>query len=197
MFLPKNESKASYAPAPAGTHIATCIKVVDLGTQSVEYQGEVKHQRKILLVWELAHENMDDGRPFTHSQRYTLSSSDKSTLRKHLEGWRGKKFVDADFGPGGFDIKNVLGKSCSLIISHSAKGDKVYANTDGIGPIPKGVTCPPVQNELVYLSLASGAFDRGAFDALSDGLKNIIKASPEYAALDGGAASSADEAYPF
>lgn len=203
MFLPKLTEKSAYTPTPAGTHVATCIKVLDLGTQSVEWQGEVKHQRKVMLIWELPHETMADGRPFTHSQRYTLSSSEKSTLRKHLEGWRGKRFVDADFGPGGFDIKSVLGKSCSLIVSHVIKGDKVYANTDGIGPVPKGMTVPPTVNPLVYLSLDPAQFDVAAFEGLSDGLKGVIMASPEFTSVEqrllnaSPAAVADDENIPF
>lgn len=204
MFMPKLAEKNTYTPTPAGTHVATCIKVLDLGTQSVEWQGEVKHQRKVMLIWELPHEAMADGRPYTHSQRYTLSSSEKATLRKHLEGWRGKRFVDTDFGPGGFDIKNVLGKSCSLIVSHVIKGDKVYANTDGIGPVPRGMTVPPAVNPLVYLSLTPDGFDAAAFDGLSDGLKGVIMASPEFQSIEQKilsgqpvGASAGDDEMPF
>ena len=201
MHMPKNGGGGSYTPAPAGTHIATCIKVLDLGTQRVEWQGDVKHQRKIMIQWELAGEALDDGRPITHSQRYTLSSSDKSTLRKHLEGWRGKKFSDEELGPGGFNIKNVLGKSCSLIVSHSIKGDRVYANTDGIGPVPKSVKAPEPVNELVYLSLEPSLFDRQVYDGLSDGLKTVIAASPEFELvtldLRGSSGNGADEEMPF
>lgn len=192
MFLPKTNGGGSYTPAPAGTHIATCVKVIDLGTQRVEWQGDVKLQHKVLLAWELADEQMEDGRPVTHSQRYTLSSSDKATLRKHLEGWRGKKFSEAELGPGGFDIKSVLGKACSLIVSHTVRGDRTYANTDGIGPVPKSVKVGKPVNPLIYLSLEPGQFDLATFNGLSEGLKQTIMASPEYSKLSGGAEAHAD-----
>ena len=56
MFLPKGNANGSYTPAPAGTHIAICVKVIDLGTQRVEWQGDVKLQHKVLLAWELVDE---------------------------------------------------------------------------------------------------------------------------------------------
>lgn len=200
MFMPKSNS-GDFTPAPAGTHIAVCIKVVDLGTQVTEYQGQTKQQHKVMLAWELPNEVMADGKPFIHMQRYTFSSSDKATFRKHLEGWRGRKFSDADFGPGGFDIRNVLGKPCSLIVSHAAKGDKVYANVDGIGPLPKGVPVPQPSNGLLYFSLEPDEFKPEVFSQLSDGLKRTIMASPEYVKIANGHAPEAsddiDEEIPF
>lgn len=187
------KSAGDFTPPPAGTHIAVCIKVIDLGTQAVEWQGQTKLQHKIMLAWELPFEPMDDGRPFTHTQRYTFSSSDKATFRKHLEGWRGKKFEDSDFGPNGFDVKNVLGKPCSIIITHSTKGEKTYANTDGIGPVPRGTKAPAAVNPLVYFSLEPDKFDRETFDAFGEGLKAVIAKSPEYVEAINGPAPDHNE----
>jgi hypothetical protein len=178
MFLPKTNS-TDFTPAPAGTHIAMCVRVIDLGTQTVDWQGTSKLQRKIMIVWELPAEVMDNGKPYLHSQRYTFSSNEKSTLRKHLEGWRGKKFSDAELST--FDLKSVLGKACSLIVSHSARGDKIYANTDGIGPLPKGVPAPEPVNPITYFSLEADRFDVDVFNSLSAGIKTVIMRSPEYA----------------
>ena len=50
--------------------------------------------------------------------------SEKAKLRKHLESWRGKAFADADFGPNGFNIKNILGVAGLLAITHADRGDK-------------------------------------------------------------------------
>jgi len=172
-------SSGEFSPAPAGTHIAVCCKFIDLGTQQIDWQGQSKLQRKVMIAWELTNETMQDGRPFIISQRYTFSTSDKATFRKHLEAWRGKAFTDADFGDNGFDTKRLLGVPCSLIVAHKTVGDKTYANVTGIGPIPKGVPRPEPVNELVYFSLE--AFSREVFDSLSDGLKETISKSPEYA----------------
>lgn len=175
-----------FKPAPAGTHIAVCTRFIDLGTQTVEWQGQTKKQRKVMIAWELPHEQMDDGRPFIINQRYTFSTSEKATFRKHLEGWRGKKFTDADFeGDTAFDTRKLLGVPCSLIVSNSAKNGSTYANVEGIGPLPKGMPRPEPKNELVYLSLDS--FDPITFGKLSQGLRDVIMKSPEYElAVSGG-----------
>jgi hypothetical protein len=186
MKLHKSNNGGDFKPAPAGTHIAVCTKFIDLGTQTVEWQGQTKKQHKVMIAWELTHEQMDDGRPFIINQRYTFSTSEKATFRKHLEGWRGKKFVDADFeGDNAFDTQKLLGVPCSLIVSNSAKNGSVYANIEGIGPLPKGMPRPEPKNELVYFSLER--FDPIVFGKLSNGLQEIIKKSPEYdIAVNGG-----------
>jgi len=71
--------------APAGAQLAICIRLIDLGTQQTEFKGERKLQRKIMIGWELPFEKTKKGEPFIHYKRYTLSSHEKSTLRKHLE----------------------------------------------------------------------------------------------------------------
>lgn len=175
-----------FRPAPAGTHIAVCTKFIDLGTQSVEWQGQTKKQRKVMIAWELPHEKMDDGRPFIINQRYTFSTNEKALFRKHLEGWRGKKFTDADFdGDTAFDTRRLLGVPCSLIVSNSARNGSTYANVEGIGPLPKGMPRPEPANEMVYFSLE--AFDPIVFGKLSQGLRDVIMKSPEYEmAVNGG-----------
>ena len=181
MYMPPN-SDLQFIPPPAGTHVAICYRVIDLGTQQVEWQGSIKHQRKVLISWELPDEMMDDGRPFTVNQRYTLSSHEKSKLRKDLESWRGKKFTDADFGPGGFDIKNIIGKACLLSIVHNEKDGKVYANINSVSAVPKGMAgqAPKPVNGTMYFSLADKPLDAATFDKLTEGVKTAIKLSPEY-----------------
>lgn len=193
MYMPKNEG-GDFAPPPAGTHVAVCYRLIDLGTQKTEFQGETKMQRKIMLSWELPDERMDDGRPFTISKRYTLSSHEKATLRKDLEAWRGRAFTEAELDPGnpaGFNIKNILGKGCLLSIVHNAKDGKTYANVASLSKLLKGQNPPAPENALLYFSLDD--FDPAVFDGLSDGLKKTISESPEY--LRRGAPASAADQY--
>lgn len=177
MKLPANTG-SDFAPPPAGTHYAICYRVIDIGTQQVEWQGKIKHQRKVILSWELPSEKMDDGQPFSIHQRYTLSSSEKSRLRQDLESWRGLKFTEADFGPGGFDIKKLLGVPCLLNIVHAIKDDHTYANIAAIVKPPKGTPLQSLTNPLVYLDLDD--FDADTFESLSEGLRGTIMKSPEY-----------------
>jgi hypothetical protein len=195
MYMPQN-SGGDFETTPAGTHVARCYRVVDLGTQQVEWQGQMKHQRKVMLSWELPGELMEDGRPFSAHQRYTFSSSEKSHFRKHLESWRGLAFKDEDFGEGGFDIRNLLGVPCMLSIVHTTKSDKTYANVAGVMKLPKGMDAPQLANETLFLSLAPGEFDEAAFEKLSDNIKDTVRKSPEYQEIANGdipAATSPDD----
>ncbi len=180
MFMPQSND-TNFAPPPSGTHIAVCYRVIDLGTQKQDWKGETKFHRKIRIFWEIPGEKMEDGRPFTISQLYTFSSSEKARLRKDLEGWRGRAFTETDFGPGGFDIKNVLGKPCMLSVVHADKDGKTYANISSVSALPKGVTAPPASNDPIYFSLERDRFDKATLDSLSEGLQKTIKGSPEFA----------------
>lgn len=188
MKMPPNTG-GDFTPPPSGTHLAICYRVIDLGTQQVEWQGQTKRQRKIMLSWELAEEPMEDGQPFTVHQRYTFSSHERSIFRQHLEAWRGRAFTEAELcgGEGGFEIKNVLGVPCLLTIIHEDKNGRTYANIKGISKLPKGMNAPLATNGAVYLSLERGEFDKDVFESLSDGLKTIIQKSPEYAEATMGA----------
>ena len=124
MYLPA-PTESSFTPVPAGTHLGICFRVIDLGTQQTTFNGDTKTAHKVLISWEIPDEVMGDGRPFMISQSYTWSMHEKATLRKSLEAWRGVAFTDRDFGPGGFDIKNIIGKACTLSVVHTAKNGSV------------------------------------------------------------------------
>jgi hypothetical protein len=183
MYLPEPNDRQFELP-PAGTHQAVCNKVIDLGTQSSTYMGKPKRQHKVLLAWELAEELMSDGRPFMIQQRYTWSMSDKAALRRDLESWRGQPFAEKDFqGPHRFDIKNILGKNCLLTVMHTEKDGKHYANITGVGRLMKNQKPAAPKNPVAYLWIAEERWDSAVFASLSDHLKAVISASPEYAAM--------------
>lgn len=184
MYVPK-PSETNFENPPAGTFLAICYRVIDLGTQDTTYKGQAKKQHKILISWELPDEKMADGRPFTISSRYTWSMSEKAALRKDLESWRGKPFVDADFGEGGFDIAKIIGAPCILTIVHS-DGEKTYANVKGVAALMKGMTAPALINEKAFLGLDEENWNAEVFHKLSDNLQSTIKSSPEYQALVNG-----------
>lgn len=183
MDLPIPTEGGDFAPPPAGAFPAICYRFIDLGTQTTNFSGETKHQRKVMLSWEIAddQERMEDGRPWTISQRYTWSMHEKSTLRKTLESWRGVAFEDKDFGPGGFNTTKLLSAPCMLSLVHAEKGDKTYTNISAVTKMPRGMQVAPLVNEPVYFSL--DRYDSAVFSKLSEGLQNIIRNSPEYQAL--------------
>lgn len=185
MHLPQSNG-GDFTPPPEGNHPARCYRVIDLGTQEVEWSGQTKLQRKILLSWELPTELMEDDKPFTVHQRYTFSSSDKSHFRNHLESWRGKRFEDKDFGPGGFKVESLLGVGCLLNVVHTHKNGSTYANVQAVARVPKGMEVPPLVNDKVLFSLEPDEYSVEVFDALPDRLKDTIRMSPEYSRIVNG-----------
>lgn len=138
-------------PVSEGAHIAICISVIDLGLQTVQWQGTIKELRKVMLTWEIPDETIQvDGeeRPRVISKEYTLSLGDKAKLREHLEAWRGKKFSDDELD--GFDLQNILGKPCLLQVLHNERG---YANISAVMSVPKGTSVTPTGTELTYFDL--------------------------------------------
>ena len=182
MYIPA-PTESNFAPCPAGTHLGLCYRVIDLGTQVSNFDGETKTAHKIMLSWEIPEEKMEDGRPFMISKTFTWSMHEKATLRKWLEAWRALAFSERDFGPGGFDIKNVLGKACTLSIVHTQKNDKIYANVSSLGKVMKGVTVPHLTNPTSYLWLNQERWDAAVFSQLSAPWQAKIMSSPEYMEL--------------
>lgn len=181
MHLPKPSESGSYEPCPAGTYTAICYRFVDRGTQINEFNGERKTRREVMLTWEIPDELMADGRPFSISKTYTFSTHEKATFRKDLESWRGRAFIDDDFdGPNAFDTRNLLGKLCTLTVTHDVKGDKIYSKVAAVGKAMKGVSPPALVNPIAYFALTPDRYDASIYGALSDKLKEIISRSPEY-----------------
>ena len=124
MLTAKNEG-AERIVIPAGTHVARCYGIIDLGTQYSEKFGN--SSRKVQVQWELPNELMDDGRPLAISKRYTLSVNEKANLRKDLESWLGRG-ITAQEEKEGFALGVLLGKPCLLSIIHAESNGKTYAN---------------------------------------------------------------------
>jgi hypothetical protein len=165
---------------PVGTHVARCIKIIDIGTQKGEYQGKATSKRQCIVGWELPTELMTEGelagKPFTVSKFYTASLGEKANLRKDLQNWRNREFTEQELQ--GFDAKNILDKCCLLALTTNDKGK---VRVTGVMALPKGTQPPARVNQIVYFSLDE--FDQAVFDSLSDGYKKLITVSPEYQAI--------------
>ena len=165
---------------PPGTYDARCYRLVDLGTQKTMWQGEEKQNRKVLICWEIPSIEVEiDGekKPGIVMSRFTLSVGRKSNLGPMLEAWRGKSFTDAE--RAGFNVETVVGAPCMLNIVHSEDGK--WANVAACMAMPKGNKGPAPVNPKVIFSLETP--DWGVFGELSEKIQAIIKASPEYQAL--------------
>ena len=131
---------ANFTPAPAGTHGAVCVDIVDLGEVKTEYQGKARTRHVVKIVWQID-ELRDDGLlPFALRKTYTLSLHEKATLRKDLESWRGKAFTEEELR--GFDLEVLLSKGCLLNVIHREANGSTYANVSGIMKLPKGMQAP-------------------------------------------------------
>ena len=182
-----NPKNGNFTPAPEGSHPAACYRIIDLGTQETTYKGVTSHKHQLIVSWELfTDEKMPDGRPFTIGKKYSWSTHEKSTLRKDLEMWRGKKFQDTDFGPGGFSIEKILGQPCLIAVQHGEYNGNVTSSVVAITKLPKGMPVNGPTNEILFVWLDKEEFSQAAFDKLSDKLKETIQKSPEYKAMISG-----------
>lgn len=146
----------------AGTHIAACYRIVDIGTQPDTGYGE---RKKIVIFWELPGETVTvDGqqKPMGVSKIYTRSLHKKASLRQDLAAWRGRDFNKEELA--GFELKNILGKGCQVTVEHNDEGKAKVSHVVGL---PKGVAAPVVTNALVEYSV-------------EDGKNEVYKALPEW-----------------
>lgn len=165
---------AEFQITPEGTYIGRCYKIVDLGTQTSTGMFGTKEQHKVMVSWELLDDKikMEDGRPFSVTQWYTVSLHEKSKLRADLEAWRGKKFTSEELE--GFDLSKVMGSYCMLQVIHDESGK--YANVNSIMS-HKGDKPKPVNDNVLF---DIDEPDMKVFEAMSDNMKAKIQSAPEW-----------------
>lgn len=182
MGLTAKENGGSFQKAPIGSHVARCIRLIDIGTQRGEYQGKVTWRPQVIIAWELPYELMEATEdkpetPFVVSKFYALSLNEKATLRKHLASWRGRDFTAEELK--GFDLRNILDKPCMLSIID--KNDKSVV--DAVMATTKGMAVPNRVNPLVCFDLEEwikGNPDASAiFGEFSEKMQELIRGSKE------------------
>ena len=172
----KNSSEDfTYEMCPAGNHVGRCYMVCDLGMQESEWEGKKKMSHKVRLAFEFPLELMKEGeyagQPFSIAKAYTVSLSEKATLRHHIEAWRGRAFTPEELED--FNVVNVLGAPCMVNVVHKvSQGGRDYAMIAGIAALPKGMTCPDAVNPVVKFSLEE--YDEAIYQGLPDWLKEKI-----------------------
>ncbi len=176
-------------PAPEGNHAARCVSMLDLGTQKNRFDETKPAQRKVQLVFELPDEMREDGKPFLLRQKFTLTMHEKGSLRKFLQAWRGKPFTEEEAKR--FDVTVLLGKPCMLNVLHEQKAEKTYANIASVATLPKGMIVPAQITPTLEFSLDAASYDPLVFEQLADYVKDEIRESPEYKALQQPATSLA------
>lgn len=174
MKFPAKGGDGDFKRAPAGSHLAVCNMVADVGLQpGSRMYPSPKH--KIYVRFEIPAERVEyekDGKkmegPITIGTYYTASMSEKATLRKHLEGWRSRKFTDQEAED--FDVSAILGKACMLNVVENDQDGKTYSNIASIVAIPKGIPAPQAENPLLYYA----PDDEAKFDRLPEWLQKKI-----------------------
>jgi hypothetical protein len=183
----------NFKRVPAGVHIGRCYSLIDMGTQLSSGQYGEKLQHKIRVAWELFGEDENgepltvefEGKtmPMTISKSYTLSLSEKASLRKDLQSWRGKEFTDEE--TKGFDITKLLGAYCMVNVTTSETNGKTYSNVANLTPLPTALknSKPASVHANVMFDLDQPNWE--LFDSFHDKLKETIKRSPEFAKAAG------------
>ena len=168
-----------FQQAPIGNHVARAIRLIDLGTQHGEYQGQPNVRNQVLVTWELCEEKMQDGKPFIVSHFYTNSLNEKATLRAHLEAWRGRAFTQEELRK--FDLASILGAPAMVNVIHNDKGK---ARVSTVAKMPKGMqAAEPVNKPSAFWI---DEWDQAVFDAMPKGIKAIIEQSDEFRARKNG-----------
>ena len=175
----KGNSDGNFQRPDPGTYLARCVRIIDLGTQTGEYQGTPTVRRQVVLAWELPTELIPEGeyagQPFLVTKFYTASLNEKANLRHDLVNWRTRDFTAQELE--GFELKNVLGKPCMITLSPTESGK---IKVTGVAALPKGTTVPDQFNPSIDFSLEPGEFDPAIYEGLSDWFKETIAQSPEF-----------------
>ena len=174
-----SEKSSSFPSVSVGVHKARCIKVIDLGTQKNEYEGNITWKRQVLVIWETPDQTNETSEPLTISKFYTLSLHEKSNLVIDLTSWRGRAFSETE--KKGFDIANLIGQPCTLNVIQGNKNNKIGS----VMPLAKGDKIAEQYHTNVIFDLKD--FQNGkkeVFNQLPEGIRNIILRSRELEGLD-------------
>lgn len=188
-LIVKENSDSTFTPVPPGMHLARCYRVIDLGTQKSEYQGQIRYLQKLMIQFEVHGEDENGnplltskGEPMSISKNYTSSLGEKSTLRKDLQTWRGRDFTPEELR--GFELKNILGAWAMISVARSpGKNGKEYTNIMSVNPVPASIKksgLPEGVNQVAIFSIND--VDLELFETFSKNLKEKIMSSPEWQA---------------
>ena len=170
------QTEKDFELIPAGTHVARCCGVCDLGLHKETYQGNERLVPKVRISFEcptlIMKEGDFEGMPFLASRRYTASLNEGSHLREHLISWRGKAFTPEELKK--FDTKVLLGVPAQVTIVHLGnEGEKKYPGISAITGFPKGLKCPAAVNKPIDFSLKDPDYLQ-VYGSLNEWLQKMI-----------------------
>lgn len=155
---------------PAGTHVARCVLVADLGSQESAFGT----RPELAITWEVLEPDVrrKDGSVFLLSRRFTQSNYEKAAYYRLVSDWLGPDAA-ADFEP-----EKLAGKYGLVSVRHHTKGEKTRADVSHCVALPRGAAKPAGVNEPIVYSIADS--DDDVLEKLPEWMREAVKASPEY-----------------
>lgn len=139
-----SESDGKYLPHPEGQHVMACVDVIDLGEELSDWQGVLKIQPKIALVFASGKRNPETDEPLLVAAEFTNSMFTKANLRQFLEMWRGRSYTDEQ-AEAGVPLHKLVGHGGIVSVEHKlSRNNRTYAKIRGITPLMEGMTAPAV-----------------------------------------------------
>lgn len=172
----KPPTSTGFTPMDTGIWPAICVAFVDLGTSEDTYIDKTTMRAKIAVGWEVAGERAGEPVKELVWKVFTSSLHEKSTLRKWLESWRGRKFSANEINE--FDFIDMLDKPCQVNFMHkeAEKGTRGYVDS----VLPAGKTKIKREHPLWFFSFQDVKLDMDVFNAIPDFLRDTIKKSDEW-----------------
>lgn len=172
---------------PSGNHLGYCVQMIHLGHVPENFNGEEKVLNKVRLVFELSEHKREfkegEGKKCMRIKKdFTVSLSPNSNLRPFLESWRGRGFKEEELKE--FDISTLAGVPALINVIHrTSKRGKEYADIASLSYPPKVMreSMPGMEGKKIVFGFEP--FEQDVFDLLSDWLKDRVKQSKEFKAL--------------
>ena len=122
------ECKEGPKPHAEGVFSGVCVDLVDLGVVEDDWNGQRRLVHKLRLLFETEYRD-EVGKAGLIAKTFTASLHPKSKLAGFLGAWRGRPVVPGD----SVDLKNLVGASCTLVISHRQNlVGRTYASIDAV-----------------------------------------------------------------
>lgn len=124
--------------APAGTHPAVLVALIDLGTQwqPAFTPGEAgKYQHRLYWVYELPMEKKANGESHVIAIDLTWSLNEKAKMRQFIEARLGRKIAEGEK----YDVSAELGQAVFLSVMANDKG---YPKITNVSALPKSFPVP-------------------------------------------------------
>lgn len=186
--IPMSEPTSNIPALDAGSYTARIYQVIDLGTQTSQYKGEEKINRKFAIRFEIPTKkyvfNEESGeQPYSVTWTVNFKITDESSsLKANLN-----QIIEAvgDVPVQGYNIFSLLGKTCSIKVVKSPDGK--YTNIESATPLSEDIDINQDKfkaiNDIKALFLEPGQFDTAVYETLGKKTREKITNSPEYKAI--------------